>query len=79
MALNTVFGWAILGRYLSQCTQQTVNVISPEGANPSDDFLTRFWESFSDYKIIIMKKSQETTVFGGRYKLTSAVKQRSEK
>ena len=44
MALNTVFGWAILGRYLPQCTQQTVNVISPAGANPSDDLLTRFWE-----------------------------------
>ena len=29
--------------------------------------------------IIIMKLSQETTVFGGRQKLTSAMKQRPEK
>ena len=29
--------------------------------------------------IIIMNKSQETTVFGGRQKLTSAMKQRPEK
>ena len=29
--------------------------------------------------IIIMNKSQETTVFGGRHKLTSAMKQRPEK
>ena len=29
--------------------------------------------------IIIMNKSQETTVFHGRQKLTSAMKQRSEK
>ena len=29
--------------------------------------------------IIIMKKSQETTVFHGRQKLTSAMKQRPEK
>ena len=42
VALNTVFGWAILGSYLPQCTQQTVNVISPAVANSSDDLLTRF-------------------------------------
>ena len=29
--------------------------------------------------IIIMKKSQETTVFGGRQKFTSAMKQRPER
>ena len=29
--------------------------------------------------IIIMNKSQETTVFGGRQKLTSAIKLRPEK
>ena len=45
VALNTVFGWAILGPYLPQCTQQTVNVISPAVANSSDDLLTRFWET----------------------------------
>ncbi len=45
VALNTLFGWAILGPYLPQCTQQTVNVISPAVANSSDDLLTRFWET----------------------------------
>ena len=44
MALNTFFGWAILGRYLPQCVNQSNNVVSPTGADPSDTLLTRFWK-----------------------------------
>ena len=41
------------------------------GENPS--------EEVDDFIIIIMNLSQETTVFGGRQKLTSAMKPRPEK
>ena len=44
MALDTIFGWAILGKYLPQSINQSVNVISPTGADPSEALLTRFWE-----------------------------------
>lgn len=44
MAIETVFGWAILGKYLPQGVTQTVNIISPTEVNPTDSILTRFWE-----------------------------------
>ena len=44
MAIDTIFGWAILGKYLPQGIDQSVNVISPTGENPSDALLARFWE-----------------------------------
>ena len=42
MALDKIFGWAILGKYLPQGGNQSVNVISPVGADPSGALLTRF-------------------------------------
>ena len=43
MAVNTVFGWAILGKYLPQGNHQTLNTINPTGISPLDNLLTRFW------------------------------------
>ena len=45
MAVETVFGWAILGPHLPNSTNQTVNVVTPEGATPCDELLTHFWET----------------------------------
>ena len=44
MALDTIFGWAILGKYLPQGGNQSINVISSVGADPFDALLTRFWD-----------------------------------
>ena len=43
MACSTVFGWAVLGKYSPQSPKQSLNVVSPVGAE-SDAILARFWE-----------------------------------
>jgi hypothetical protein len=42
MTIDTIFGWAVLGKYLPHGIDQSVNVISPTGENPSDALLARF-------------------------------------
>ena len=44
MAVKTVFGWAILGKYLPHNSQQSINAITPVEVSPIDDLLTRFCE-----------------------------------
>ena len=43
IAVQTIFGWAILGKYLPQQHTQTINLITPKEPGPVNDLLTRFW------------------------------------
>ena len=44
MAMNTIFGWAVLGKYSPKGSNQSINTISPAGADPLEPLLTHFWE-----------------------------------
>ena len=42
MAVKTVFGWAILGKYLPESIKQTVHVVTQPDSVHSDELLARF-------------------------------------
>ena len=43
MAVKTIFGWAVLGKYLPQQPKHTINMINPTEPDPTNDLLARFW------------------------------------
>ena len=43
MAMKTIFGWAVLGKYPPQTTKHTINVITPVVPDPTNDLIARFW------------------------------------
>ena len=44
MALNTIFGWAVMGIYSPQSTKHVVHTIVPNQSDQYDALLARFWE-----------------------------------
>ena len=45
MVLKTVFGWAVLGKYIPHGQQQSINIVSPAIVESTDSILARFWET----------------------------------
>ena len=45
MAWKTVFGWAVLGKYIPHGQQQSINIVSPAIVESTDSILARFWET----------------------------------
>ena len=44
MAWKTVFGWAVLGKYIPHGQQQSINIVSPAIVESTDSILALFWK-----------------------------------
>ena len=55
MAVKTVFGWAILGKYLPESIKQTVHVVTQPDSVHSDELLAQVEEPPSNQPILTLE------------------------